>query len=77
MKKIDELTEAQDATELMSQLEIEQASDPDKGSIGEGIGNIIEALIAARDYVASDARNYKYPSAIETLALIDAALRRS
>lgn len=33
-----------------------------------------EALQAARDYVDLDARNRKYPLAIETLAKIDAAL---
>jgi hypothetical protein len=36
-----------------------------------------EALEAARDYVELDARNKKYPSAIETLAKIEAALSRS
>jgi hypothetical protein len=34
---------------------------------------LMKALEKAREYIESDARNKKYPSAIETLAIIDAA----
>lgn len=38
---------------------------------------LMKALEKAREYVESDARNKKYPAAIEILAVIDAALAPS
>jgi hypothetical protein len=36
---------------------------------------LLKALEKAREYVESDARNKKYPEAIEVLAIIDEAMR--
>ena len=36
---------------------------------------LMKALEKAREYIESDARNQKYPSAIEVLAVIDDAFR--
>lgn len=74
---IREAEAALSATGHLPQSEIDDLSNPDKGAIGEQVANLLGALESAREYVASDARNYKYPAAIETLAVIDAALRRS